>query len=368
VAEKLESIKGIGTKIAKKFSEFGINTISDFLEKTSTEAKRKELAKKTGVNQRNIYLWTKQASFMQIPEIDSDDASLLVSVGLNSPSDFQETDINTVEKMVREYNENTFGAEKRTPSVRELNNWKKTANKVPIKIVLDKNDKLSDVLKIPGAWTGGSTGSGGTGGGVGGTTSGEGNDSGGYNHFFDDMAEVIVKLGTGIAEAQQELDAQAIETQKQINDDDELRSTGLMANWYTIPEVSLNLKMNYAMTKENSSSGQAKRRVMISPMNARYQNYFKVSESMQSELNLKFVPIPPPSKFSQPIYVPDVLGETLEEARKILSSAGLVIRNEEYVSQAPSGGKATEIKEQSLVPGEEVRFNDKIDLVIKKKK
>lgn len=189
------------------------------------------------------------------------------------------------------------------------------------------------------------------------------------DEFFADLSDIIINLGEGIAQAQHRLDLNSIETQKKINDDEELRNAGLMATWYTIPEVTFNLKMDYAVVEENTSTGSLKssKRILVSPMNAQYQNYFKVNQSMQSELNVKFVPVPPPSKYTMTINVPDLKGKTLEEAKELIKKADLVLGTVSEVEGSPSGDKATEVKDQSPEAGSEARFGDKVNLLVMKK-
>lgn len=181
--------------------------------------------------------------------------------------------------------------------------------------------------------------------------------------FFCSMGELVAELGKGVAEAQQDMDRQAIETYRQILADEELTEYGITPSWFTIPEATLQLKMSYSVVKkEDSGSGgstnppKSKRRLLVSPSNATYKNLFNQSESTQSELNLKIISVPPPTKVTGTIYMPELIGKSYVEAKLILENAGLVIKGE-----APSSGNAI-VKTQLPEAGKEVRFKEEVTL------
>jgi predicted flap endonuclease-1-like 5' DNA nuclease len=354
----LMSLKGISNKTAKKLEEQGIKTVPELLEKASTPQVREALSATLGVDRKVLNSWVKQAELLSIPGIDSIDADLLNKAGIRNVEDLANANTQTLQKMIKTYTYNNPGAEKRAPAIEQLDQWKKAAKDIDKKLVNDPDDEPLDFLLK--------------------TAEENTLDQNDYieapDVFFEDMADMIINLGKGIAEAQHALDMNAVRTQEEINDDEVIRSTGIMATWYAIPEATFNLKMNYAVVNEQSaSSGTTEgkkplsKRIVISPMNAKYQNYFKVNESMQSELNLKFVPVPPPTRLSQVNYAPDLIGKTLEEAKKSIAEAGLVLSNVTVTEGIPSDNRDTQVVEQSLLPGNETRFNDKLSLKIYKK-
>lgn len=361
--DSLLAIKGISAKMAKKLAEQGIHTITDLLEKAATVEERETLSKKMKISKMHITSWVKQADLMRIDGLDAVDADLLNKLGIRNVKDLTIVNLNYLAKMLKTYNDNYPEAEKRTAATDELLKWKLAAESLDSKIINDPDDEILDfllekpeeerIITAPAQAAYIET----------------------PDVFFDDMADIIVNLGKGIAEAQHVLDMNAIQTQQAINDDPEIRSTGLMATWYAIPEATFNLKMNYTVALEQNSSGKTTsgnpaapvKKILISPINAKYQNYFKVNESMQSELNLKFVPVPPPSQISQVLFAPDLVGQTLDDAKKTIAEASLVLNKVTVIEGTPADGKDTEVVEQSILPGTEIRFNDKINLNIYKK-
>jgi hypothetical protein len=129
----------------------------------------------------------------------------------------------------------------------------------------------------------------------------------------------------------------AIQTQQEINQDDDLRTWGISAQWYTIPEATVNLKMSYQFSKESIEEGETggagntgktrKARLLVSPINAKYTNTFKVSETLQSELNLKFLPIPVPTRWAEQLTIPDFTGMKLAEAKDKIETIGMTLGN-----------------------------------------
>ncbi len=361
--DSLLPIKGISAKMVTKLAEQGIHTIADLLQQASTPEAREKLAKAMKVSQIYIYYWVKQADLMRIDGLSADDADLLCKLGIRNVKDLACANINYLAKMLKTYNANYPKAEKRTAAVEELEEWKTAAKSLESQLINDPDDDPMDFLLEKSA---------------------KAPDSAAPAQFdyletpdifFDEMTEIIVNLGKGIAEAQQALDLNAIQTQEAINEDPEIRATGLMATWYTIPETTFNLKMNYTVALEQNSSAETPpgkeaapaKKILLSPVNAKYQNYFKVNESMQSELNLKFVPVPPPSAISQVLFAPDLTGLTLDEAKKTIAEANLVLQTVTVSEGIPADEKDTQVVEQSISAGAEIRFKDKIDLKILKK-
>jgi predicted flap endonuclease-1-like 5' DNA nuclease len=364
--DSLLSIKGISAKMAKKLAEQGIDTITDLLQKAATPEERDKLSQTIKVDKIYITLWVKQADLMRIDGLGAVDADLMIKLGIRNVKDLAGANLTNLAKMLTIYNTNYPKAQKRTAAVEELERWKTIAGSLESKLINDPDDETLDYLMekpheesytsdtvIPAQSDYIET----------------------QDVFFDDMTEIIVNLGKGIAEAQHVLDMNAIQTQEAINDDPEIRATGLMATWYAIPEAVFNLKMNYAVALEQNSSGETTsdkaaapvKKILMSPINAKYQNYFKLNESTQSELNLKFVPVPPPSAISQVLFAPDLGGQTLDEAKKTITEANLVLNTVTVIEGIPAEGKDTQVVEQSILAGAEIRFNDKIDLKIYKK-
>jgi hypothetical protein len=111
-----------------------------------------------------------------------------------------------------------------------------------------------------------------------------------FEIFLNTPAYMIREMCKAIADAQRELDAAALETQRTLkNDCKELHDIGYQVTWYQIPEATMELKV--AVHFERSG---AKSKIFVSPFNASYQNQFKFTADGSSNIKLRVVPIPPP--------------------------------------------------------------------------
>jgi hypothetical protein len=358
----LISLKGISKKLSKKLEDNGIKDIPALLKKSSTPEERELLSKVLCVNKKYINWWSKQCDLIRINGIDAVDADLLAKLGIRNVQDLSKANTEILAKMIKTYNTNYPEAEKRAPGIEELNKWKEPAKTMDNLLVIEADDEPVGFL-FEGTGSEGSTI----------------RDQFDYietpDVFFDDMADLIVNLGKGISEAQHALDMNAIKTQEMINDDSELRATGLMATFYAIPDATFNLKMNYSVAMEQSKTGETSsgeqtkpvKRILVSPISAKYSNFFRINENMQSELNLKFVPVPPPSRISQAVFAPDLTGLTIDEAKKTIAANGLHLGKINYSIGTTSNDQDSEVTGQSIAPGAEMRFNDKIDLKVTRK-
>jgi hypothetical protein len=121
------------------------------------------------------------------------------------------------------------------------------------------------------------------------------------------MEEVIVSLGTSVAQAQRELDRHSIESQKEIEADPTLSAAGVSASFYQIPKVELELTMTITMQSSAGAPAAKKRaatalpaaalqrpsRISVAPLNAFYTNQFGFQAAASSKLKLTIVPVPP---------------------------------------------------------------------------
>lgn len=146
------------------------------------------------------------------------------------------------------------------------------------------------------------------------------------------MEAVIIALGTGIAQAQRELDRFALETQREIDQDPVLAEAGLQANFYQIPRAELELTIALALEQEpqqrtaaSSAASRALqpyrlRQIQLQPVNAAYANQFNFDVQASSRLKLTVVPVPPPGADGAvtPNLTPD---EVIELAQPRLAAA-----------------------------------------------
>lgn len=339
---KIISIRGVSKSSATKLTALGFNTSLDLLKNANTPQKLKKIAEETGLSEEKLLSWVRQADLLRVPGVSVDDAEVLEKVGIANTQMLGEADPASLKDFITEYRKKNPKPSYELPTLAELISWTETARTISptISNSFDNTtveNNIDEYVKP-------------------------------VDSFFVEMSDIVVELGKGIAKAQQALDMAAIETQKQILDNEELRSMGLNATWYAMPEVTFNLKMDYSVSKEDATEGEKSTRIKLSPINAKYRNYFKVSEGIQSQLNLKFTAIPPPASITQSIMVPDLVGKTMEQATVLCKDAGLRIGTITLIEGTPAEGKNSEVKSQTPEANEQARFQEKIDIEILKRK
>ena len=356
MAFDLKSIKGIGVETQKKLLKISIDDVDMLRVATETPQKRKVLSKQINSSVANLYIWSKQAELMRIEGISANDAALLVKCGIRNIDDLKSADTIGLMSFIKTVVSKTADT-KRTPTFKEINIWKKNAEAVDSAFQVDEADQRNEYIFI--------------------SPNREPKNGNYINNgikdktvkesgFFSDLSEVITEIGVGIAGAQHQLDLSSIEIQNAILENDELAAYGLNATWYTIPEVNFTLKMEYMMMQESTESGSVSgtRRLFISPSNAKYNNFFKSSITEESSLSLRFVPLPPPERFTERIVMPDLIGMSKEEAEDELDLSRISINSIEILNGKTENEKNSEVIYQSIKPGKIVLINEKLELKV----
>ena len=116
------------------------------------------------------------------------------------------------------------------------------------------------------------------------------------------LADVLGRIGEGVAAAQRAMDLNSIATQTLIENDPVLHEFGLEATWYHMPEVELELKMALTLHREDVVRNQRvvrrKHRMYAAPLNASYRNTFDADVSGASLIKAKIASVPPPTRIT----------------------------------------------------------------------
>lgn len=108
------------------------------------------------------------------------------------------------------------------------------------------------------------------------------------------LAQMIMKIGEGVAEAQRALDTSALERQNSLqNNYPALSEIGYNVTWYHMPEVQVELKMavHYEKIEKDNTKGTG---LFMTPFNAKYQKSLSYTAEGTSTIKLRIVPVPPP--------------------------------------------------------------------------
>ncbi|MCL1808571.1 MAG: DUF4332 domain-containing protein [Clostridiales bacterium] len=395
IDKNLSLIRGMDTAILKQLAEQGILTVSDLQQNTMKPKDREELAKKINVDIKTLYIWAKQAELMRVDGIDEINSEMLVKSGIRNVKDLADADTRTLMQLLDVTIKNDSGAPNKVPSIaistNELEAWQKAASALMPLFEVDSDDKALEVLftktnsdgkaafiKLDYAEVAAKAVK---------ETELKTNElvrpdkplrfslieepkvkEGG---FFFSLSEMMVDIGRGVAKAQHELDMSSIEIQKYIDSHETLSNYGLSATWYVMPETSFQIKVDYSVVREETEDGTKETatlpaRLRVAPVNAKYQNYFKRSANMESELSFKIVPVPPPVRFTEVVFVPDLIGLSLEEAKQLISESRLLIGDIISISEKTENGKETQVVSQSKEPGTEAAVNDVINIAYMK--
>ena len=386
IDKDLLPIRGISVAIVGRLAEQGILTVEDLRQNTRNPTDRKLLAKKTGVNLKSLYIWAKQADLMRVNDIDAVAADLLVKSGVRNAADLAAANAQNLKQLIDISFNNDNIAYKKTISLANIEAWKKEAaglkdemendpEDAPFGLLFVKNDSVSPAVKQelrdilrkdlilaekaqakelnktinfaslaqPKTVEGG---------------------------FFFGLSELIAEIGRGVATAQHELDKSSLAIQNYIDADEILSNYGLTATWYVLPETSFQIKADYAVVKEETEDGTVRslsNSLRVAPVNAKYKNYFKSTSNIESELNFKIVPVPPPVRVTEPVLVPDLLDLSVEEAQELIKSSRLCVGLLELAKGEPDNGKDSQVVAQSKDAGTEAKVNDIISLAYYKK-
>ena len=299
-----------------------MKNLDDLRNATRTIDARNALSVDTGLDIGRIQLLAMYADLLSVPKMTIEDATLLIGIGgIYSVSQLAKIEIKT-------------SAEARRFSVGELKGAK-------IIHYSDAARKMNTGFEFvekeaPAEETAVATG----------------------DYVSISVSDMITQLGSGIGQAQRELDMHAIETQKSILRNREMAEYGLNATWFTMPEIDFSLRMEYTVSESKTEEGTVPvRTIDLIPSNAKYNNMFSADKTEESVLTIKFVPVPPAELFIERLMIPDLMGMTLKEAREELSS--LNIRGDFYdVTAFDADDVLTEVTYQSIEPGRYLQIGE----------
>ncbi|MFQ3577056.1 MAG: DUF4332 domain-containing protein, partial [Cytophagales bacterium] len=81
---KIEEIEGIGPVLGEKFRSVGVNNTDTLLENTKTPKQRKELAEKTGIDEKKILKFANMVDLFRVKGIGSEFSELLEASGVDT--------------------------------------------------------------------------------------------------------------------------------------------------------------------------------------------------------------------------------------------------------------------------------------------
>jgi len=126
-------IEGIGPEVATILRRVGVRTTARLLEAAKGPKGRKELAAKTGIDEKSLLKWANMADRMRIKGIGNDYAELLRVAGVDTVRELKRRNAQRLFQAMRNANEKRKLVQL-LPSQRAVARWIEQARKLALKI------------------------------------------------------------------------------------------------------------------------------------------------------------------------------------------------------------------------------------------
>lgn len=127
---KITEIEGVGEVNAKKLKKAGIGSVEKLLKLGAEPAGRKEIASKTGFDEKLILKWVNFADLFRIKGVASEYSELLEAAGVDTVVELSKRVPENLQKKMEEVNEQKKLV-RRIPVVSEVKKWVNHAKKLP---------------------------------------------------------------------------------------------------------------------------------------------------------------------------------------------------------------------------------------------
>jgi predicted flap endonuclease-1-like 5' DNA nuclease len=127
---KHELIEGIGPATGKKLTAAGVSGTLQLLEQSKTAQLRKELSKKTGLDEKQILKFANMADLLRIKGIGKQFSELLEAAGVDTVPELAQRKADNLTKKMEETNAAKKLC-KRTPAQKEVTRWIEDAKRLP---------------------------------------------------------------------------------------------------------------------------------------------------------------------------------------------------------------------------------------------
>ncbi|WP_019556436.1 DUF4332 domain-containing protein [Thiomicrorhabdus arctica] len=127
---KLSEIEGIGGRYATKLKEAGVTSLENLLETGSSKKGRKEIANKSGVNEKLVLSWVNRADLTRIKGVSTQYADLLESAGVDTIPELAQRNAENLQTKMTEVND-AKNLVRKLPSVSQVEDWVAQAKELP---------------------------------------------------------------------------------------------------------------------------------------------------------------------------------------------------------------------------------------------
>jgi predicted flap endonuclease-1-like 5' DNA nuclease len=127
------NIDGIGPEEATKLRRIGIRTTAGLLEAAKSLKGRKQLAEKTGIDEKRLLKWANSADRMRIKGVGDDYAELIRAAGVDTVRELKYRNAKRLTEAMAKANEKRKLVQF-LPSEKAVRRWIEHARKLPPKI------------------------------------------------------------------------------------------------------------------------------------------------------------------------------------------------------------------------------------------
>ena len=133
---RVAEIEGVESADAAKLTAAGVKTTEDLLNVGGDPSRRRELAKTTGIDDKQILEWVHEADLMRIPGVGPQYSELLVAAGVESPAELAHRNSGNLATTLQEVVAARPAIVRRVPSYSDIDGWIEYAGELE-KVVTD---------------------------------------------------------------------------------------------------------------------------------------------------------------------------------------------------------------------------------------
>jgi len=130
---KLSEIEGIGAAYSAKLEAAGITSQENLLETGASKKGRKEIATKSGIEEKLILNWVNRADLSRIKGVSTQYADLLESAGVDTIAELAQRKAENLQTKMAEVNEQKKLVRK-VPTADQVTGWVAQAKELPRKV------------------------------------------------------------------------------------------------------------------------------------------------------------------------------------------------------------------------------------------
>lgn len=116
------TIEGIGKVFAEKLIAAGVKKTDDLLDKAASAKGRKDLAKASGLDEKQILKWVNMADLMRIKGVAEEYSELLEAAGVDTVKELKTRKADKLTEKMAEVNESRKLV-RRNPTLSEVQRW-----------------------------------------------------------------------------------------------------------------------------------------------------------------------------------------------------------------------------------------------------